>query len=601
MIARISLFIMSMILAVGIPGAAAEQQEKPRPRGTDQAVDLTPGATGSASATHAASGAREPSRGWTVFATNYLCRGYYTTRPMAGQDVRTIRVFAAPGQYRPATLSIRTYEKMSSTGVMIGDLRCGANVLPAARCQVRRVQSLCRWLDTGRYIRMEYLLRDQAAVAIPAATTQRFWLTVHVPHDARPGVYRGPLAVQCDGRTVAELTLEVEVLPIKLAAAEGMSYFEYFPPHLPKYAKTKEYQRKIFDDMRAHGMTTATAYQYPYPKPDGTWLNLDTELGLRNTLENLKRAGLPQGDRPLIWIGTAQNGDERIYGKVLGEVKKAHGPELLLYVIDEPETPDRQQAARAVMARIAAFRRAHPEWKVRTVTAIGDKGIAAVGDLYDVWICAAHEVTPAVVERARRGGKELWSYICNLCAVDAVNHRYYYGYWAWAAGVKGCANWAYADPHFHTRYGNKLTWETLAEHEGEYIPYYCLAMPEPDGPVPTIGWEAVREGIDDYRYLLTLRQLIDRARRQGRTSAAEKGEKVLQEVTGRIDVAALGRAQQWALDYGKAKHIQWPAHFDRPPPQDDLALEDYDRLRYKVALAIVELSREAPFRQSPSP
>jgi hypothetical protein len=532
-----------------------------------------------------------------VFATHYLQRGYYTTRPAAGQNVKTIRVFAAPGQYRPATLSVRAYENMPRTKVTIGDLRCGTSLLSAAHGKVRRVESFNRWLNTGHFIRMEYLLRDQAVVDVPAATTQRFWLTVHVPDDASPGIYRGPVTVQCDGRTVAKLTFEVEVLPIKLAAPEGMSYFEYFPAHLPQYAKTKEYQRKIFEDMRAHGMTTATAYQYPYLKSDGTWINLDTELGFRNTLENLKRAGLPQGDRPLVWIGTAQNGDDRIYRKVLGDVNKAHGPELLLYVVDEPDTLDRQQAARAVMAKINAFRRAHPEWKVRTVTAIGDKGAAAVGELYDVWIYAAHVVTPAVAERARHAGKELWSYICNLCAVDAVNHRYYYGYWAWAAGVKGCANWAYADPHFHTRYDNKLDWDTLAEHQGEYIPYYCLAMPEPNGPVPTIGWEAVREGIDDYRYLLTLRKLIDRARQQEKTSAADEAEKVLQEVTSRIDVAALGRAGQRALDDGKVKHIKWPAHFDRPSPQDDLKAEDYDRLRYKIALAIMQLNKafEASF------
>ena len=486
---------------------------------------------------------------------------------------------------------------MPRTKVTIGDLRCGPSILSAAHGKVRKVESFNRWLNTGHFMRMEYLLRDQAVVDVPAATTQRFWLTVHVPEDARPGIYRGPLSVQCDGRTVAELTLEVEVLPIKLAAPEGMSYFEYFPAHLPQYAKTKEYQRKIFEDMRAHGMTTATAYQYPYLKSDGTWINLDTELGFRNTLQNLKRAGLPQGDRPLVWIGTAQNGDDRIYTKVLGDVKKAHGPDLLLYVVDEPDTPERQQTARAVMAKIDAFRQAHPEWKVRTVTAIGDKGAAAVGELYDVWIYAAHAVTPTAAERACHAGKELWSYICNLCAVDAVNHRYYYGYWAWAAGVKGCANWAYADPHFHTRYDNKLDWDTLAEHQGEYIPYYCLAMPGPDGPVPTIGWEAVREGIDDYRYLLTLRKLIDRARRQGKTSAADEAEKVLQEVTSRIDVAALGRAGQRVLDDGKVKHIKWPAHFDRPSPQADLKAEDYDRLRYKVALAIMQLNKafEASF------
>ena len=449
---------MGIILAAVPPGGTAEQ---PRPRGTDRAVDVTPGRTDAAP---------EPDRGCAVFATNHLERGYYTTRPAAGQIVKTIRVFAAPGEFRPATLSVRAYENMPRASVTIGDLRCGASTISAALSKVRTVTSMNRWLNTSRFMRMEYLLEDRAAVDIPAATTQRFWLTVHVPDDARPGIYRGPVTVQGGGRTLAELTFEVEVLPIKLAAAEGMSYFEYFPEHLPQYAKTKEYQRKVFADMKAHGMTTATAYQYPSLKSDGTWVHLDTELGFRNTLENLKRAGLPQGDRPLIWIGTAQNGDGRIYEKVLGDVKERHGPELLLYVVDEPDTPERQETGRAVMAKIGAFRKAHPQCKLRTVTAIGDKGAAAIGNLYDVWIYSASCVTPAVAERARRAGKELWTYICDLCAVDAINHRYYYGYWAWATGVRGCANWAYADPHFHTRYDNLPKWDGACRVQGRIYP-----------------------------------------------------------------------------------------------------------------------------------
>ncbi len=580
MITRMACLAAGMVLMAALPDVAAAAQ--PRPVGTDQGVDVTPGRTDKAS---------EPSRGCAVFTTHYLERGYYTTRPARGQTGQTIRIFAAPGEFEPATLSVRAYENMPRVRVTIGSLRCGTSVISAAHSDVRTVQSFNRWLDTGRFVRTEYLLREQSVVDVPAASTQRFWLTVHVPQDARPGLYRGPLSVQCDGRTVADMAFEVEVLPITLAAAEGMSYCEFFPHNLPQHAKTKAYQRKIFEDMRAHGMTTATLYQYPYLKSDGTWINLDNELGFNNTLENLKAAGLPRAGRPLLWIGTAQNGDSRIYARILGDLEKRHGPELLLYMVDEPETPERQKTARAVFAKIDAFRKIHPELKVRTVTALGDKGAAAVGELYDVWIYSATSVTPAVADRAQRAAKELWSYICDLAAVDAINHRYYYGYWARKAGVKGCANWAYADPHFHTRYGNKLTWEMLAEHQGEYIPYYCLAMPEPGGPVPTIGWESVREGIDDYRYLLTLRKLISQAKAQGKTTAARGAEKVLQEVGRRIDIAALAAARQNAVDHSTATHIKWSTHFDRPSPQADLKPGDYDRLRYKVASAIVELSQ----------
>jgi hypothetical protein len=36
----------------------------------------------------------------------------------------------------------------------------------------------------------------------------------------------------------------------------------------------------------------------------------------------------------------------------------------------------------------------------------------------------------------------------------------------------------------------------------------CYVLPGPGGNIPTLGWEARREGIDDYRYLQALREAV---------------------------------------------------------------------------------------------
>ncbi|MBD3292276.1 MAG: DUF4091 domain-containing protein, partial [Armatimonadia bacterium] len=40
---------------------------------------------------------------------------------------------------------------------------------------------------------------------------------------------------------------------------------------------------------------------------------------------------------------------------------------------------------------------------------------------------------------------------------------------------------------------------------------WCAAYPGPDAPIPTLDWESIREGIDDMRYIATLKALAERA------------------------------------------------------------------------------------------
>jgi hypothetical protein len=61
-------------------------------------------------------------------------------------------------------------------------------------------------------------------------------------------------------------------------------------------------------------------------------------------------------------------------------------------------------------------------------------------------------------------------------------------------------------------------------------PKWGVVLPGPGGPIPTVLWEARREGVDDYRYLLTLRTLRDRLAKAGRDDLAKQGTAVLERV-----------------------------------------------------------------------
>ena len=105
--------------------------------------------------------------------------------------------------------------------------------------------------------------------------------------------------------------------------------------------------------------------------------------------------------------------------------------------------------------------------------------------------------------------------------------------------------------------------------------------------MPTIGWEAVREGVDDYRYLTTLSKLIARAKAAGRIDDVKRAERLLKQLTDKINVSGY----QAGMQGGLATKRRMGNHYDRTPPQGKIVQREYDQFRRKLADEILHLSR----------
>ena len=92
--------------------------------------------------------------------------------------------------------------------------------------------------------------------------------------------------------------------------------------------------------------------------------------------------------------------------------------------------------------------------------------------------------------------------------------------------------------------------------------------------IPLVTWEAVREGIDDYRYMLTLKEVAESALASADEdwrAAGEAGLAVLEEITDGIN-------PEYALDdkkYGR----QWQV------------FEDMDGYRAQIIEAILTIEK----------
>ena len=95
--------------------------------------------------------------------------------------------------------------------------------------------------------------------------------------------------------------------------------------------------------------------------------------------------------------------------------------------------------------------------------------------------------------------------------------RFLCGLFAFNSGVKGLGNWAYLSKKLEK--GKDGTYVTPTDWDGNY---WYIAVTD-DGPFATVGWENRREGVKDYRYLVTLKRLLVGAS----GPAAQEGQNLL--------------------------------------------------------------------------
>lgn len=556
-----------------------------------------------------ASKTEEPrdTKGYLVFSGHYMERGDARTLPKPEEINKPLAVFASPGEYEPASFAIRAQEDLDDVTVTLaGDLAGpGGALISKEQVEIRCVELMKWWLNTSEYKNVECYLTRQKPRSIPADTTQRYWVTVHIPEQAKPGRYKTAISIVPTNAKPITLPLQVEVLPISLGLPEGMNYFMYYvSAYLPEKIRTQAYQKKIFEDMKRHGMTTVTLGLYPGKTTETgccTPLSLAEGMGLKKdyfetlpTMKTLEETGLVKEGTPIIWMGADHYG-EGGWKVMLEEGKKRHWPEMLFKILDEPYNEDQWKQIETIHKSLTEFRKKYPDLKVRTFTALSVKLNPKINQYYDVWN-VGFDITEEELQTCLQAAgldHEIWRYT-GVAPVDAQTDRYYFGLWSWKSGMKGAALWAYFDPVRQTRLTGNSPWLDSVEELTECTTFYSYVYPSSEELVPTIGWEAIREGIDDYRYLKTLEKMIERAETEKlEPQLVVESRNLLDEIRGKIHVENMKESMEAAVAAAeKSGTFRTPAGsmlFDRQPPEPALMGPDYDRIRYRLAQQIIKM------------
>ena len=168
---------------------------------------------------------------------------------------------------------------------------------------------------------------------------------------------------------------------------------------------------------------------------------------------------------------------------------------------------------------------------VTIIGAIGQSGKAAFGKQLEGLGMGGLNIRPvnsSTVLQRIAAGKEVWCYVNHAPArpyanffldFAAIEHRILF-WQAWALGVKGMHYWGvnYAEP-------NQDQWKSTLDIRpvnGDGL----LVYPGADGPVNSIRWECVRDGLEDYDYLAVFqvcrRKLAEKGGQEALIARADK-------------------------------------------------------------------------------
>jgi len=501
--------------------------------GGTQKEDLTPGDAWPPPAPTA----KQQQAGYLVFQRPYIQSVLYKAVPRQGETVSALSMTACPGEFEPVTFSLYPVRDVPSLRVTVSDLDGpGRAAIPASAIDVRRVVWQSIWKNPRSFEAREHLLRRLDRMRLAKGRSQRFWLTVSVPAAAPAGDYRGTVSLTSDG-LVTRVPLHVRVLPFELSPPDGMGYFMYYPGVKRKEFSNAEFFAKTLKDMRDHGMTTFSIYNWikvEDPQTGKAQLDVDDRVAenygvtYSRMIDMLREAGL--GAKVPLFDVYSMHYPPKLIVELDQIFKERSWPEILFYICDEIEYPGRIARARRILEGI---KKLSPG--IKTTTALGPKGAAALGHMYDVWIGCSR---PEMIEKCLSMGKRPWTYSCRaVYEVCSAYERYFFGQYAWKLGLKGVGLWSYAeDDSFYDRFGREHGYGDEFVFTPEWKHRYGHVYFEQGEVIPTVTWEGVREGIDDFRYMLTLRKAAQQAlvsEDPATRAAGEAGVKLLGEIRDR--------------------------------------------------------------------
>ena len=422
---------------------------------------------------------------------------------------------ACPGETEPITLSIHALKDLNAVTISFPKALENENggTIPTDAVSVRTIRCMNKrptYQLKSYYADIPMILDGEQTLQIKKGTTRSFWIDVAVPKDAKAGLYKGMAVLDLDGAKTS-VPVEIRVRGFVLPDEKTQFFGEYYthPGDIALIDSDLAYMRSL--GMTSLGLCISPNVdncRYENGKVILAWKEDDAFVA---AMEAYKRYGYPC---PIILLadpgvtfarkqGLKMTQDEfftahqAFWKAMLEEVKNRGWAELIVQPVDEPAW--RGKAAMDENVNLLKSLKQVPGLRTEQ-DGPGDAYFHNVAGPYaDVWNYNGAVGTPEVMAKLKKEGKLAMLYNCDVESYRPVTSRYVAGFFQVRSGADGVFNWAFRS--FHGSPFNDFD-----SPLGDTTNYYPGEGKIKGGP--GIGLVSAREGIDDYKYIKYLQQLI---------------------------------------------------------------------------------------------
>ncbi len=535
--------------------------------------------------------AEEKARGFIAFPrssdANLDCRSV----PADKERTAPLSLQAAQGERTGIQLALYPLDALKGMSVIAGHLKGPGNAqIPAAAIDIKKVRHYFKRFGNGSCMQLRPLVLQQfQTLDLAPGFTRPLWISVKVPSNTPAGQYAGNLTIKAGGKTL-DVPLSIAVSPFALEAADDLAisgmgtgagfWREPYPDASELWWGMSE---KMIAMQAEHGFTALTGGPtmklrgIKDGKPDinftdaDRWMELARKYGLTKLGDSYTGFDVNLGfgrDGSANGMAANDQNAKAAYGMTFGELlkvtyaaveqhaKEKNWPPRAYHLLDEPSGPAVDSNKILVESHVKNARGT----KFSGYYAPADS--ASKRDCFYplLQLSVMSTVTEPILKTIHDAGNQTWIYI-NPGYTSFLNFRHLYGRWAFMAhqrGLDGVTGGFY--------FTNTVPYYDMSDIEGSW----GVTYPSKNGINSTVWLEQISQGINDYRYLKTLKAKLDATQKKGSS------------------VPAIVEAQTFLADVDKACSL------DKDPYTSSKALaspSDFASLRERATRLIVELSR----------
>jgi outer membrane protein assembly factor BamB len=416
-----------------------------------------------------------------------------------------------PGEHQPVPIMLfNITDQLLNVRVQINNTNNGIEVKPLRSVSTPTSMGNNSWDALPE-------MDESGVISIPALSSREVWLDIEIG-DVQPGIHNlDILFYALNGATVVNAPNNPHAVPApetKVELSLDILPFNMVPPGDFRLCTWSPSEGIVVDDLLAHGnnvfIVPTGNFQY---NAKGELENIDfskLDTILRQFADNdvfLLVYGFPEikGE----FGGASFKNDLKFYLDTLVNYMKNKGIDtdhFSLYSIDEPGGHGWDS-----VNKLVAYGEMVHEINDEIMIYMDGGGelpmFEAMAKVVDVWVTPFDWLQEEIPEMdvVRNNGKNLWSYNCTYSTSRPVgpntkNINILYEYrtaalQAFSQGANGIGFWCY-------NAGRENPWMRIKNE-------YNLIYPGRTKPVTSRRWEAVREGIEDYRILAALQDYLE--------------------------------------------------------------------------------------------